>query len=71
MGAPDRNAVSAASDAIDRLLGADPYAHSESRSRGRRVIIVPPLTAQFKVLESTRHVRVISIHRRLDRPPRP
>jgi plasmid stabilization system protein ParE len=69
--APDRNAVTAASDRIDKLLASDPYAHSESRARFWRVIMVGPLTAHFVVSDANRNVRIASIDRHNKRPPRP
>ena len=44
-----REAVTEASNAIDRELQTDPFRESESRDDERRVLFVPPLGAFFRV----------------------
>lgn len=43
------------------LLREDPYLHSESRSGSVRILLVPPLGVDFKVLEDDRLVKVASV----------
>lgn len=59
--APDRAAVSAASNTIDAILRIDPYSNSESRSGATRVLFVPPLAVAFDVSEPDRLVTVWSV----------
>jgi hypothetical protein len=48
MNAPDRRAVSAASNAIDATLRRDPYGSSKTIPGGR-ALAVPPLVVAFSV----------------------
>jgi hypothetical protein len=41
--APERGRVAHAANAIDELLRTDPFANSESREEGRRIMLIPPL----------------------------
>jgi hypothetical protein len=59
--APDRAAVSAAANQIDRQLREDPYANSESRSGSMRVILAPPLGAAYDVNDDDRMVTVWAV----------
>jgi plasmid stabilization system protein ParE len=69
--AADRNAVTAASSQLDFLLSTDPYAHGESRPKGRRIVVINPLIAYFKVVDAQRKVIVLRIRALPQRPPRP
>ncbi len=60
MNATDQNAVTMASDAIDRALAADPENQGESRPNNRRVMFVSPLGVRFRINTQTRTVRVLS-----------
>jgi plasmid stabilization system protein ParE len=59
--AADRRAVTAAANSIDRMLQTDPQTHGESRSGGRRVLVVPPLAIAFEIHEQ---VLVLSVRYR-------
>ena len=59
--APDPGAVTAAADAIDRRLAADPLAHGTPVSEGLYAIEVPPLRALFEVDPTARTVTVVSV----------
>lgn len=54
--AEDRQAITAAADAIDVLLRTDPNIRGESRSGPLRVLLVPPLGVDFEVYEAERRV---------------
>ena len=49
--AADRNAISRASAEIDLALKYNPYATSESREGGYRVLFRPPLAVAFDVCD--------------------
>jgi hypothetical protein len=59
--APDRNAVTAAANEVDRLLAANPCDMGESRAGGLRVLIVEPLIVGYMVFEDDLRVIVFSI----------
>lgn len=59
--ATDRDAVTRASNTIDRLLAIDPLNEGESRSRGRRILFVPPLGVIFAVREDDRCVDILNV----------
>jgi plasmid stabilization system protein ParE len=59
--APDRNAVTAAADVIDDLLGRDPLSQGEARADDTRLLFVPPLTVLFQVSEADRTVHVLRV----------
>ena len=59
--AQDRNAVSAAANAIDSLLKVNPSVQGESRSDGSRILILPPLAVVFEANEDDRLVYVLSV----------
>ncbi len=63
MAAPDRAAVTAAANQIDRQLREDPYANSESRSGNTRVMLVPPLGVAYDVNDDDRMVTVWAVWR--------
>ena len=54
--AADRSAVTRAGDRIDRLLGTSPGAVGESRPAGERILIEPPLTAYYEVIEDDKRM---------------
>lgn len=45
----DRQEVADASDTVDMILRANPYADSESREGNLRILFVPPLAVLFEV----------------------
>jgi hypothetical protein len=61
LNAPDRNAVTAAANEVDRLLAANPSDLGESRAGGLRVLIVEPLIVGYIVFEDDLRVIVFSI----------
>jgi hypothetical protein len=63
MMAADREAVTVASAQIDRLLRAAPLEQGESREEGTRVLLIPPLGAEYEVEEGDRKVYVNSVWR--------
>ena len=56
--AEDRNAVSAASNEIDRLLAVSPRGQGESRQGTVRVMFASPLGAEYEVIEDDLRTRV-------------
>ncbi len=64
LNAPDRSAVTLASDHIDALLHIDPYApSSESRDDHDRVMFVQPLGVLYSVSDADRLVTVRAVWR--------
>lgn len=61
--ADDRVAVTAASNEIDRLLGASPYTQGESRRGNVRVMFEGSLGADFAVFVNDRIVQVLTVWR--------
>jgi hypothetical protein len=59
--APDRAAVAAAADTIDRLLRDDATQRGGTATHGLRQLIIPPLIADFSVEENDRMVTIWSI----------
>jgi hypothetical protein len=59
--APNRIAVSEASNTIDRVLKTDPQQQGQDAGEGLRQLIVPPLIAKFTVNEDDRLVTIWSI----------
>jgi hypothetical protein len=59
----DRGAIAGAANEIDRLLRIDPSHAGESRSHGRRILLVPPLGVTYEILEDDRLVRVLDVWR--------
>ena len=57
----NRNAVTAADKAIDRLLATDPWAHSSPVSEGLYAIQIHPLRVLFEVIPATWMVNVVSV----------
>lgn len=58
--ATDRNAIAAASYAIDQALANDPENEGESRPNGQRVTYALPLGVRFRVDPIQRRVRVVA-----------
>jgi len=61
--AEDRNAVSAASNEMDRVLAASPRAQGESRRGNVRVMFASPLGAEYEIVEDDRKVEVLAVWR--------
>jgi plasmid stabilization system protein ParE len=61
---PERQAVTAAADEIDRLLSNSPTMAGESREGSTRLLIVPPLSAVFDVAPDDMQVFVWRISAR-------
>jgi len=61
LNAADRNPVTEAADRIDRLLASDPLNQGESREGDDRVLFVPPLNVDFRVLEGLKKVIVMRV----------
>ena len=61
-GATDRNAVTAASHRLDRLLGRDPRNQGESRETDTdRTMFDSPLGVDFEIVEDDKKVRVLRV----------
>jgi hypothetical protein len=58
-----REAITAATHAIDQELRSDPYGASESRSEGRRILFLTPLGLYFRVDEKERVVSILRVWR--------
>jgi hypothetical protein len=56
-----RNVITEAANQIDRHLAADPYAVSESRPHGRRILFRSPLGVLFRVESDERTVSVLHV----------
>jgi plasmid stabilization system protein ParE len=56
--AANREQVTQAADEIERILSTKPTEAGESRSGDIRILIVPPLAANFRVFQADRIVRV-------------
>ena len=56
-----RQAVTAASHAIDQQLRIDPDQQGESRDQGRRILLETPLGVLFRVLPADRIVYVLTV----------
>jgi hypothetical protein len=54
----DRARTTLAADQIDKQLQHDPNLVGESRARGRRILIVPPLAVFYRILAEDRLVQV-------------
>jgi hypothetical protein len=61
--APDRQAVTDAANALDKLLQVDPEDVGESRAAGTRITFAPPLGVRFFVQEQDRKVVVFAVWR--------
>ena len=56
-----RQAITAATQIIDKRLKQNPYPEGESRSRGRRITFCPTLAVIFRVEADGRTVSVLQI----------
>lgn len=61
--AANRDRVTAAGNEIDIRLRTNPEIEGESRTRGRRILLVPPLGVTFEVHSDDRLVRVLEVWR--------
>jgi len=57
----ERQAITAASHALEQRLAEDPAQEGESRSKGRRITFVPPLAVTFRVEADARTVTVVQV----------
>ncbi len=56
-----RQMVTLAANRIDGLLQTQPNEVGESRTNGRRILLVPPLAAIYRVIEADLQVRVLRV----------
>jgi hypothetical protein len=56
-----RQAITAASHTIDQLLKSQPHTRGESRSKGRRILFVPPLGLTFRINDQKATVFVLHV----------
>jgi len=56
-----RQALTAASNEIDRRLQRDPHNEGESRPRGRRLLFVSPLAVVFRIEKDGQTVSVLEV----------
>jgi hypothetical protein len=61
LNAVDRNAVTQAANEIDRRLQTNPDQEGESRSDGRRLLLVNPLAVLFEVVPDDRIVYGLTV----------
>jgi plasmid stabilization system protein ParE len=61
MNASDRNAVTAASHLIDRLLANDPEKQGAPRFDTVRTMSIPPLGVDYEIVEDDRIVYVLTV----------
>lgn len=62
LGAADRNAVTAASHALDRDLARDPHGRGIPRSRAPGYMAAElPLCVEYEVIEADKMVRVLHV----------
>lgn len=61
LGTLDRAQVTLAASRIDTALRSDPEQVGESRSDGRRILIIPPLAVTYRVLPADRIVQVVNV----------
>ncbi len=61
LNAPDRNAVTTAANAIDRVLGEEAPAQGNELSEGLRSLWAPPLKAIFTVRNDDRIAEVLRV----------
>jgi mRNA-degrading endonuclease RelE of RelBE toxin-antitoxin system len=61
--APDRTAISQATEAVDQDLRADPAAKGALVAEDLRRLIIPPLRVLFSVSEADRMVWVLAVAR--------
>ena len=63
MAAPDRPAITAAADEIDRRLRIAPLDEGESREGAFRVIFIDPLAVKYRVFEDDFVVAIVRVWR--------
>jgi hypothetical protein len=56
-----RQAITDATNMADQQLEQDPYANSESRPQGRRIMFVSPLALLYRVEENLGRLTVIHV----------
>lgn len=56
-----RQAITAASHAIEQRLQQDPHQEGESRSKGRRITFEPPLAVIFRVEADGQTISVLQV----------
>jgi hypothetical protein len=61
LNAPDRRAVTEAAKAADEALHDDASMKGESRVGQVRILFIPPLGTEFKVVEDDRTVYVLTV----------
>jgi plasmid stabilization system protein ParE len=61
--AADRDAVAAAANRIDAVLGKSPHSQGESRQGRLRILFEGPLAVLFEVTEEDRFVDVLKVWR--------
>jgi mRNA-degrading endonuclease RelE of RelBE toxin-antitoxin system len=61
LNATDRTAITRAANEIDRRLQTNPDQEGESRSDGRRLLLVKPLAVIFEVVPDDRIVYVLTV----------
>jgi hypothetical protein len=59
----DREAMTVATDQIEKQLRHNPESAGESRAEGRRILIMPPLAVVYRVLADDRIVQVSNVLR--------
>ena len=57
----ERQAITAASHAMERKLAEDPVHEGESRFRGRRITFAPPLAVTFRIQPDAQTVTVLQV----------
>lgn len=57
-----RQAINSAANELDRRLQANPWGQGESRTNGRRVLFVAPLSATYRVHGDDQTVIIIYVH---------
>ncbi len=57
--AAQRDRITLASNQIDLRLRRNPQQDGESRDRGRRILLIPPLGVLYRVFEDDKLVRVV------------
>jgi hypothetical protein len=60
LAAENRDSITHAAYELETRLQHDPTKVGESRDRGRRIVLVPPLGALFRVVEDDRTVFVLA-----------
>jgi plasmid stabilization system protein ParE len=68
---PGREAVTAASNAVDEYLAVDPQTRGRPTEEGLRELDIPPLSVLFTVSEEDRTARVVIVRPLTTLPPHP